>query len=84
MLACGGNLFRCTTGLEPSITILNSKPPVFCYFKVHSLFQDKNQIRITLKDITLRVFSGERHHWQHLGHWLIQSLSEFKLMNSHT
>lgn len=64
--------------------VINSEPLVFCHFKVCSPFQDKNQTRIPLKDITLRVLSREKQHWQQFGHWLIPSLSEFKLMNSHT
>lgn len=63
--------------------VINSEPPIFSYFKVCSPFQDKNQIRRAPKDITLRILSREKHHWQQFGHWLIPSLSEFKLMNSH-
>lgn len=44
--------------------VINSESPVFCHFKVCPLFQEKNQIRIPLKDITLRVPSREKHHWQ--------------------
>lgn len=61
---------------------INSDPPVFSYFKVCSPFPNKNQTRIALKDITLKVLGREKHLWQQFGHWLIPSLSEFKLMNS--
>lgn len=38
--------------------VINSEPPAFSYFKVCSPpFKDRNQNRIALKDITLRVLS---------------------------
>ena len=38
--------------------VINSEPPAFSYFKVcFPPFKDRNQIRIALKDITLRVLS---------------------------
>lgn len=63
--------------------VIDSESPIFSYFKVCSPpSKDKNQIRIALKDI-LRILRRKKHHWQQIGHQIIPSLFEFKLLNSH-